>query len=122
MSTLVVSVTQDDINNGQRGNPWSCPIALAAKRALHEPELSVDGCHLNIEEYGAMVGCFDLPDECSEFVRAFDDGEAVQPFEFAMSAATLRARAQAFRDGTLKWVQKSPCRDTEGCPGVDGNA
>jgi len=36
-NTLEVEVTQEDVNNGRRGNCVECPFALALNREINHP-------------------------------------------------------------------------------------
>ena len=66
-----ISVTQDDIRAGKRHNERECPIAHAWNRAT-------DGglmMFLPIES---------LPWVAQDFLRRYDRGEHVEPFQFIM--------------------------------------
>jgi hypothetical protein len=84
MATVKVEVTQDDINNGKRGECSRCPLALAIRRAVR-PEICV------------LVGSFDyvlqgdrtrhnrsLPQIAKNFVRRFDDFAKCKPVSFSL--------------------------------------
>ena len=75
-----VTVTADDIAQGTPGSVRSCPIALAIDRATgnNGPLWKVDGeCAYRDDEPDHM-----LPEAAREFVRSFDVGGYVEPFEF----------------------------------------
>lgn len=84
-----VKVTQDHIDRGVRREPCLCPIALALK------DLGVDKPNVHFtfvrwEEWGAD-GIFErlclpnLPAGARKFVKLFDEGESVKPFEFDLT-------------------------------------
>lgn len=73
--TIHVAVSQDDIDFGVRHDARSCPIALSLS-SLDE------GVYVTRDWVIVMGGEFDLPPEAASFVSAFDEGEAVEPFEF----------------------------------------
>ncbi len=78
---MKINVTADNIKAGARG-PTTCPVALAMYDA------GLPNC---------LVGCtifyadkFDyesqeLPNEVVTFIRAFDRGDAIEPFTFEVS-------------------------------------
>lgn len=75
---LRINVTTRDIERGRWG-PSSCPVTRAARRhkALAECRTGVLG----------IVGTdrnYMLPESARAFIRAFDAGNAVEPFSFVM--------------------------------------
>ena len=79
-----IKVTKAHIKRGKRGTSDWCPIALAVRRAYFYP--SVYGswfCHGS----GAGRRVVQLPDVAREFIRRFDAGEDVAPFEFEVDEA-----------------------------------
>lgn len=85
--TVTVSVTAEDIVAGDKGRCTSCPLSLALARALGEKYTSVSynaGCaflYCPSTQFWTMT----LPALCLSFVRAFDRGDAVQPFTFDLT-------------------------------------
>jgi hypothetical protein len=86
MKSVLISVTQEDINCGVRDNPVLCPIALAVQRQF--PDHLV--CVTERGEVAVVRGFFD---ECLEgnyrqltrpFVEKFDSKLAVEPFNFTI--------------------------------------
>lgn len=74
-----IRVTQEDIDNGERGNCELCPIAHAMSREL--------GCAVDVSGPCAVVYIhgpveIPLPQEARNFILDFDNVEPVQPFEF----------------------------------------
>jgi hypothetical protein len=74
-----ISVTQSDINNGTAANCRVCPIALAIQRVMEDPRWTV---HYGTAFCGSRMAR--LPVEASRFVRMFDTGWPVEPFEFEL--------------------------------------
>lgn len=70
----------------------SCPIALAAMRALHSDRVETiatfvpmgerSGWTLEVGECRSNRKVFDLPEAAVEFIERFDDARMVQPFSF----------------------------------------
>jgi hypothetical protein len=79
METLVVQVTQKDINCGVPGNMYLCPIARAVRRKIKKanPKVSVDGTSILIREVE-----YTLPKRASDFTWNFDTEMPVKPFKF----------------------------------------
>ena len=76
---LQIKVTQQHIEGGIAQSDEYCPIALVVKELLGgDNYVEVDGDQIIIND----VAVYDLPDNAREFIRAFDNDEAVQPFEF----------------------------------------
>ena len=64
-----IKVTQRHIDNGKRGDSMRCPIGLALEDA--------GGA-------GVMFPLESLPEVAQNFVRDFDAGRYVAPFQFIM--------------------------------------
>lgn len=81
---MKIKVTAEDISNGVPGNPYTCPIALAAKRAGFIG-VAVGSCSL--DGGGDIIP---LPIRARDFISAFDsyagsdrsDRYPLEPFEF----------------------------------------
>lgn len=95
MASIRIKVTQDHIDRGQRGNSCDCPIALALEGA--QKDLSSFG-HLTKASVGMSsvrlffpqsTSDFLIPLEASRFVRRFDRGESVEPFEFELETTEI---------------------------------
>jgi hypothetical protein len=89
---VTIDVTQEDINDGEPGTCWGCPIALAASRALpYAEDVSVGADMLTVGEYDA-----DLPMLASDFVHRFDNGKPTGgPFAFEVELPDVLAEAVA---------------------------
>ncbi len=77
-----VTVTQDCINEGVRGNNKCCPIALALKNEF--PDIDVRHEALYRDQFAGY-----LPTDAIKFIHDFDNGALVEPIEF-----------------TIEWVEK----------------
>lgn len=78
---LTVTVTETDIERGQRAGFGSCPLELALERALPEAERlkvyrSFAAAWVGGKRWTAL-----LPPECEEFVRDFEKYYPVTAFE-----------------------------------------
>lgn len=77
---MLIKVTQDHIDRGEKDNCLGCPVALALAEAIGE-EINVQ----TDEFEGPDSGTIDLPDSVKLFVDSFDEGLPVHPFEFELS-------------------------------------
>ena len=78
-ATLHVTVTADDIGNGEPGEPCLCPIALAVSRALDSgfTAWATTG-HVEVDP----LTWVDLPVVAQDFIGRYDNALPVEPFEF----------------------------------------
>ena len=78
---MKITVTQQHIDNGQKGSCTRDPIALALKDAgVEDPWVSPVRITFGLNrKNGAPV-----PAEVLAFMRAFDNHEMVEPFEFEL--------------------------------------
>lgn len=75
-STLHISINDEDILNGVRGNASQCAVARAIKRWLPDALVDVDVDVIAIEENGVTEWL--APDaRLSKFIEAFDREEPV---------------------------------------------
>jgi Zn finger protein HypA/HybF involved in hydrogenase expression len=76
-----IRVLQEDIDAGDLGDCYRCPVALALQRATGDMEAEIyqtsDGLRLKVG--GASIVA---PDAVRHFVHQFDDGEVCEPFTF----------------------------------------
>ncbi len=80
MKTIVIKVTKNDIAKGKRREATSCPIALALHRAgFQEAEVGFLYWFPDSSWRGIK-----LSEAAIRFIRAFDDKEAVKPFNFRL--------------------------------------
>jgi hypothetical protein len=80
-NAMHITVTEQDIKRGSRGNAWSCPLALAISRA--------SGCETAVTERRVLLRCEDrtfrgskLPDDANVWRFSFDHREEVGPISF----------------------------------------
>lgn len=76
---MKIQVTQADIANGMRGNRKACPIARAVIRASSLSTASVTQSYIRRGRRKDFT-----PAEARIFIRAFDAGQPVEPFEFEL--------------------------------------
>ncbi|MBI3334199.1 hypothetical protein HYZ97_01825 [Candidatus Pacearchaeota archaeon] len=82
-----ITITQEDIENGQRYSGWNCPIAHAFRREWSSQRVFV----------GAAI-CLDndlsiqLPRSILSWRARYDRGEAVQSTEMVFSAEMIYRR------------------------------
>lgn len=84
--TVLIRITQADINAGCKYAPGSCPIAKAIGRRLrHRYTVSVlhAGIVIYVNSYH-RVGRLDTPTVASDFMVNFDSGQKVQPFDLKL--------------------------------------
>lgn len=80
---ITVKVEQKHINNGTKGNCYSCPIARAISDIDGMEWVQVD--HFDIKGTFNGVGfCMTTPQICKRFMFDFDQGYPVTPFEFEL--------------------------------------
>lgn len=80
-----ISVTQSDINKGDKRNAHSCAVARAVRRATKAKEVSIT--------YGVIsVGRkeFAMSSQVSNFISDFDAYLSVRPFSFALPYKTKK--------------------------------
>ncbi|QEM41480.1 hypothetical protein SEA_FORZA_11 [Gordonia phage Forza] len=89
---LTVTVTEDDIREGKKNSPLSCPIALAIRHSGPNVEHACVGREDVSVEWAPPTrasvrprGEYRMPKEASEFIHRVDNGLAVEPFEFTMT-------------------------------------
>jgi hypothetical protein len=87
MKRLKVTVTQEDIDEGERGECSRCPIALAIKRVFSNTFVSVNGADARVEEVDGRRRWYSLSKSAREFIASFDsDGKiAVKPATFVLT-------------------------------------
>lgn len=83
---LVVSVTEQDIRDGERGKGSHCPIALALRRQTGGLRPSVQPEQISLwRDYPGVVGpsqlvaAFRTSSRVGSFIHDFDDGRPVPP-------------------------------------------
>lgn len=82
---LTVSVTQDDIQFGKKGNCDWCPVAHAVRRVVSEKyiKISVGKRWLVLWPNDVIISReVELPEVAKTFIKEFDRGLPVSPFTF----------------------------------------
>jgi hypothetical protein len=89
---MVIKVTQEDIDKGNRDSLEDCPIALALVREL---KLDIVGKRDVVAVYGKGRGAhiwrgqqeysYKLPKNIEALIEDFDSGDKIEPFEFEMT-------------------------------------
>ena len=74
-----IVVKQEHIKSGIHKSPISCPIARAVREAFGVDD--VGATHYSIYVAGKR---YEVPDSVQSFIKRFDDGEVVEPFEFEL--------------------------------------
>ena len=93
MKTQVhVVVTAEDIGNGNRCDPWNCPIARALWRATGA-KWAVYGYHAY--PIGKSSNCdVSLPHAAMDFVRDYDNLCYPEPMEFDIEVVSAESDGQ----------------------------
>jgi hypothetical protein len=82
VSILIIEVTQQDIDAGQRFDCEACPIALALRRAgFADAEVGHSAAWRTPDEQWEHQTTR-LPYEAQNFIKRFDTLQAVEPFKF----------------------------------------
>jgi len=83
---VLIEVTQEDIEKGQRGMFLFCPISLAMQRlGIEDPMVMGSVIHVGESE---GEGFIPTPAEAKTFVEEFDRGATVEPFSFEIDLPT----------------------------------
>ena len=75
----LIEVKQSHIDSGSRQSVQCCPIALALKEHFKCDEVFVGGSCCSI---GKTIFLSEMTKDCINFIRKFDRGEPVKPFNF----------------------------------------
>ena len=77
---MIIKVTQKDIDNALPTNGYNCAVARALKRTLgNNTDLYVSTRSMVINEQ-----VLDSPDHVVDFIKRFDNCEAVKPMSFVI--------------------------------------
>ena len=85
-----IAVTQAEIDRGERASAANCPVALALKKHLTDPHVTVTSTQYR-NERGDWCR-MENPDAVTRFVLDFDAGRPVKPFTFTIHLATTGGR------------------------------
>jgi hypothetical protein len=80
-TSMKISITQSDIDMGERHHSRFCPVSLAASRAFRR-DIRVSWTRAWGNPHIEPAICFALPEKVKDFVLSFDRGDQVEPFEF----------------------------------------
>lgn len=79
---MKIHVKRKHIKAGKKGDPYYCPIALAIKELKpNYQHIHVGGCDISYIHKDTEYW-LDLPEEASDFIDNFDEGDKVKPFTF----------------------------------------
>jgi len=102
MKSLKLRVSSSDITNGERSNPQNCAIARTIKRNNNIKKLkgvSVfhNVCIIKKEEKGKIQNYrAEVPYEAQNFIRNFDHGVAVVPFNLSLNFVKVSNRTASY--------------------------
>jgi hypothetical protein len=88
MQKYTITVTQEDIDTGERDDCNRCPIALAAGRVLGGKVIVDDDWIISRADFNDS-DFYALTDEARQFILRFDAGEPVSPFTFEVEPDAL---------------------------------
>lgn len=81
-----VVVNYRAINNGLRGDPDNCPLALAIRESVgYITTVGETICTLWNDDKTTRIGFYHLPEKAVEFRKRFDRGDKVKPFTFQLA-------------------------------------
>ncbi len=81
---MTITVTREDIDNGQRRDPEDCPVARALRRA-GVSHSGVMGAAITFTDHQQHTTLLLLPGQVQEWIAMFDQGATVGPFEFELA-------------------------------------
>ena len=79
-----IEVLDEDIKRGDQDDCHRCALARAIKRRVapyFRPDVSVGSNTFSV----GIAASQELPADCVEWIRRFDDGEKVEPFRFQIN-------------------------------------
>lgn len=79
-----VTITEEDIQDGEAGDGAHCPIATALRRQYPQHEPFVTYYDATLTAPGSMLDCYWLSRRARRFAVAFDQGRPVQPSAFIL--------------------------------------
>ena len=84
MAKHVISVTQDDIDKGERFKSDCCPLARAMRRKWDDAAVGKDDFITRRIENSEEMKEYPLPEDAVLFIRAFDHDGDVGPSSFTL--------------------------------------
>ncbi len=82
---MLIEVTQNDIDEGRRGECELCPVARAIKRASGSHCVYVDPTEVLLGENVLEATWTKLPEEAAQFIEDYDNMQPVDPFSFNLN-------------------------------------
>lgn len=80
---MIIDVTQDDIFNGKKCSPHSCPLALAIVKQKEDLIVNISSMQMSFYTIGGnWIADYQLDTELQWFVERFDHDMFVKPFHF----------------------------------------
>jgi len=79
--TVRIEVTEEQIAEGNRGDPCRCPVAKAIAKAIPGCGPAVNTLVIHFSCDGSRIS---TPQVVKDFVNDFDHGHPVKPFEFPL--------------------------------------
>ena len=81
-NTIVITVTEEDIEKGARNMPARCPVALALRRGGYSKITVLINRFSCYDPRNKAVICRPHPDELQKFIKDFDTKQPVSPTSF----------------------------------------
>lgn len=78
---MQIQVTQEDIDSGNRGSTFNCPVARTVNRRI-KGFCIVSGSFIRLIHWCAWATKLQYPIEVYRFIKSFDNYEYVRPFSF----------------------------------------
>lgn len=78
---VIVNITQEDIERGERGHPLRCPNARALQRAFQDP-LASSGTYTCGPSNGVS---YRLPKKASIWIERFDRKKKCKPLRYQLT-------------------------------------
>lgn len=82
---MLIHVTSEHIQNGQRNDCTGCPIALALLEKYYDARVAADFMQIKKQPYDDWR-YLQFPKAVKTFIQKFDSGEEVFPFSFTTKA------------------------------------
>lgn len=94
MTTKLIKVTAEDIAQGNRKEPASCPVAKAISRELGmTANVGISFLHTidpkHVGDKKAVWNKYPTPNKASRFIQRFDRQMPVEPFEFELEMSGM---------------------------------
>lgn len=86
---MIIEVTQEDIDHGEKKKCMECPVARAINRAHKGARAAVGDYCIGIKTGFLKTETVPTPPEVQAFVLAFDAGRPVSPFTFSLPLEEL---------------------------------